>query len=39
MMRSLWITTQHLGHDQEVYRTVGTGEVAGWAAIVRAESA
>jgi hypothetical protein len=39
MMRSLWITTRHFGHDLEVYRTVGTGEVARWAAIVRTESA
>jgi hypothetical protein len=39
MRRSLWITTRHLGHELEVYRTVGTGEVARWAANVRTESA
>jgi len=39
MMRTLWITTQHLEHELEVYRTLDTGEVARWVAIVLVESA
>ena len=39
MMRTLWITTQHIERELEVYRTFGTSEVARWAAIVLVESA